>query len=188
MLLVYKFKMKVLWKYHKALKLCFFNNYIYLFIFGCAGPSLLCGLFPNCSEWELLPSCSAWVSHCGGLFCGAWDLGHVVFSSCSVWAPEHRLNVMVHRLSSSMACGIFQEQGWNLYLLPMDFLPLNLRAVPETMFYIKNPSVHFCVLACLIRERNHFFSVLLISPKQHLHLHLLFCLQNSIAFSLSLHL
>lgn len=125
--------------------------------FDCAGSWLLCGLFPNCSKWELLPSCCAWVSHCGGLFCGAWDLGHVVFSSCSVWAPEHRAIVMVHRLSSSMACGIFQEQGWNLYLLPMDFLPLNLRAVPENMFYIKNPSVHFCVLACLIRKKKSFF-------------------------------
>ena len=31
-----------------------FDNFIYLFIFGCAGSSLLCGLFSNCSEEELL--------------------------------------------------------------------------------------------------------------------------------------
>ena len=27
---------------------------IVLFIFGCAGSSLFCGLFSTCSEWELL--------------------------------------------------------------------------------------------------------------------------------------
>ena len=32
---------------------CFFC-FFYLFIFGCAGSSLLCGVFCSCSEWELL--------------------------------------------------------------------------------------------------------------------------------------
>ena len=31
--------------------------FIYVFIFGCAGPSLLLGLFSSCSEQELLSSC-----------------------------------------------------------------------------------------------------------------------------------
>ena len=36
---------------------CFFFLiilFIYLFIFGCAGPSLLCGVFCSCSERALL--------------------------------------------------------------------------------------------------------------------------------------
>ena len=40
-----------------------------LFIFGCAGSSLLHGLFSSCSEQELLSSCSARASHCDGLCC-----------------------------------------------------------------------------------------------------------------------
>ena len=33
--------------------LCFFfNGFIYLFIFGCTGSSLLCGLFSSCGEAE----------------------------------------------------------------------------------------------------------------------------------------
>ena len=58
----------------------FFNFYLflYLFIFGCAGSSLLHGL---------LLSCSVWVSHCGGFsYCGAQALGCVGFSRCGTWA------------------------------------------------------------------------------------------------------
>ena len=29
---------------------CFLNNFIYVFIFGCAGSSLLCELFSSCGE------------------------------------------------------------------------------------------------------------------------------------------
>ena len=38
----------------------FFGNFIYLFIFGGAGSSLICGLFFNCSEEELF-----FVASCG---------------------------------------------------------------------------------------------------------------------------
>ena len=63
----------------------FLQNF-YLFIFGCAGSSLLCGLFSSCSEQELLSSCSVWASHCGVFSCcRAWALGGVGFSSCSTW-------------------------------------------------------------------------------------------------------
>ena len=34
---------------------CDFKTNFYLFIFGCAGSSLLCWLFSSCSEWGLLP-------------------------------------------------------------------------------------------------------------------------------------
>ena len=45
----------------------------FLFIFGCAGSSLL---FPSCSESELLSSCGTQPSHCGGFSCfGAQSLG-----------------------------------------------------------------------------------------------------------------
>ena len=40
---------------------------------------------------------------------------HLGFSSCGSWALEHRLNRP--RLSCSMACGIFLDQGWNPRLL-----------------------------------------------------------------------
>ena len=39
-----------------------FKNF-YLFIFGRAGFSLLCGLFSSCGEWGLLPSCGKQASH-----------------------------------------------------------------------------------------------------------------------------
>ena len=41
---------------------------IYLFIFGCAGSSLLCGLFGSWGEWGLLSRCGARASDCAGFF------------------------------------------------------------------------------------------------------------------------
>ena len=74
----------------------------FLFIFCCAGSSLLCGLFSSCSKWGLLSSCIAWASHCGGFSCwGVWTVGHATvepvvaacgLSSCGSWALEHRLS------------------------------------------------------------------------------------------------
>ena len=53
---------------HSFLAPSFFFNLIYLFIFifGCAGSSLL--LF-SCGEQGLLSSCSSKTSHCGGFSC-----------------------------------------------------------------------------------------------------------------------
>ena len=63
-----------------------------LFIFGCAGSSLLCGLFPSCGEQGLLSNCSMWASHCGGFSgCRAQTLGHKGFISCGSQALEHSL-------------------------------------------------------------------------------------------------
>ena len=43
--------------------------------------------FPNCSEQELLSSCGAQASHCGGLSCcRAQPLGRLGFSRCGPWA------------------------------------------------------------------------------------------------------
>ena len=44
----------------------FFYNYIYCFIFSCAGISLLIRLFSSCGKRGLLFSCGVWASHCGG--------------------------------------------------------------------------------------------------------------------------
>ena len=41
------------------------------FFFGCAGSSLLCGLFSSCGERGQLSSCGSWASHCGGFTCRA---------------------------------------------------------------------------------------------------------------------
>ena len=67
--------------------LCIFSYtqtvFISLFIFGCAGSSLLHGLFSSCSKQQLFSRCSAWASHCSGFSCEAQTLGHAGFSSCN---------------------------------------------------------------------------------------------------------
>ena len=48
--------------------------------------------FSGCGGWELLFSCGAWVSHCGGFSCcGALSLGCLGFRSCSTWTQQLRL-------------------------------------------------------------------------------------------------
>ena len=78
---------------------CVFFQIIFKFIFGCAGSSLLCGLFFNYGEWGPLSRHGAQASHCGGFSCcGTWALGvqasvAVVheLSSCGTQALDHRL-------------------------------------------------------------------------------------------------
>ena len=81
--------------------LCFF---LYLFIYGYTGSFFAVhGLF-LAGNWGLLSSCNAWASLCGGFSCcREWVLGHVVFSSCGTL------------FSCPAACGIFLNQGSNLY-------------------------------------------------------------------------
>ena len=52
-----------------SLNLFFFNNFIYLFMFGCAECSLLCGIFSSCGKQGLLSGCCECASHCSGFFC-----------------------------------------------------------------------------------------------------------------------
>ena len=77
----------------------FLSNFIYLFIFDCAGSSLPRGLFSSCGEWGLLSSCGAQTSHCSGFSCcRARDLGCVG-------------SLVGRELSSySAACGIFLDR------------------------------------------------------------------------------
>ena len=46
----------------------FFSNTLFVY-FGCAGSSLMHGLFSSCSELGLLFSCDAWAYHRGGFSC-----------------------------------------------------------------------------------------------------------------------
>ena len=55
-----------------------------LFIFDCAGSSVLLGLLSRCSEWGLLSGCD--VQTC----CRARALGHAGFSRCGSQALDHR--------------------------------------------------------------------------------------------------
>ena len=70
----------------------FFFFKFYLLIFGCAGSSLLLGLFSRRREQGLLFSCGAQPSHCSGFSCcGSRALELAGFSSCGSQAIEHRL-------------------------------------------------------------------------------------------------
>ena len=71
------------------------NIFIHLFIFGCAGSSLLHGLFSSCNEQGLLFSYSAQASHCR-----AWALGRVGFSGCGTWDQQLWLLGSEHRFNS----------------------------------------------------------------------------------------
>ena len=88
----------------------FFNVYDFdVFIFGCAGSSLMHGLFS---------SCGAQVSHFGGFSCcRAQALGHQASVVAAPKLQSTGLILVVHRLSCSVARGIVLDQGWNLCLL-----------------------------------------------------------------------
>ena len=65
----------------------------FLNLFGCAGSSLLPGLFSSRGEWRPLSSCGAQASHhCGFSCCRAQTLECLGFSSCNSRALEHRLS------------------------------------------------------------------------------------------------
>ena len=83
---------------------------IYWFIFGCAGSSLLHGLFSSCGERGLLSSVLA--SHCHGFSCCRPQiLGRMSFSSYGSWAVETGSAATAHKFSCSMACGDFPRSG-----------------------------------------------------------------------------
>ena len=84
----------------------------HLFIFGCAGSSLLHSrLFSSCGEWGLLPSCSAQASHVVASLVGNHRLQGVQalialaheLRGCGSWALEHGLNSC--SIHCSAACG-----------------------------------------------------------------------------------
>ena len=117
--------MSILIHYSKkvSISLHFFliNLFIYLFIFGCLGSSLLCAGF------SLVAASRGYSS----LRCAGFSLQWLLllrsigsrctgFSSCGSWAQQLWLGlqsagsvVVVYGLSCSAACGIFPDQGLN---------------------------------------------------------------------------
>ena len=59
-------------------------------------------VFSSCREWSLLSSSSSRASHCSGISCLVWILGH---SGLLIMAPG---------LSCPWACRIFPDRGLNL--------------------------------------------------------------------------
>ena len=92
--------------------ICYF---IYLFLCGCFGSSLLHGLFSSCGKCGATPHVGAQASHYGCCFCcRAQALGHTGFSSCLSRALGHRLSRHVVGLSCPVACGVFLDRRSNL--------------------------------------------------------------------------
>ena len=99
---------------------------MYLFMYDCAGSSLLCGLSPRCR---------AWASHCRDFSCcGARALGQACFgscghglSSCSFWTREHRLS----------RCGVWPRLLCGMWDLPRSGTEPVSPALPGSFFTTK---------------------------------------------------
>ena len=93
------------------------------------------GFFSSCHTQGLLSSCGTQASHCSGFSCfGAQALGQRRFSGCGTWTQQLWLLGSITQAQklwcmgcSSMARGIFSDQGSNLCLLhwQVDSLPLS---------------------------------------------------------------
>ena len=102
-------------------------NLFPLFIFGHAGSSSLCGLFPSCGG-PGLPFVAGWCS------CGPWAPGCMGSAAAVPGLWSTRSVVVVHGLSCSAVCGILLDQGSNLCLLnwQVDSLPLSRQGPCKT--------------------------------------------------------
>ena len=71
-------------------------------------------LFSSCGKQGPLSSCGAQASPCRGFSCSrARAFRNSAFSSRGSWAPERKSTgsiVLAHRLSCSLACGIFPDR------------------------------------------------------------------------------
>ena len=68
-----------------------FNLFIYLRLYWVFPATHGLSLVSVSGDW-LFSSCGGWASHCGVLSSyGAWVLGHLDFSSCSMWAQWSQL-------------------------------------------------------------------------------------------------
>ena len=104
----------------------------FLFI-GSARSLLLWGLFSSSGERELPYSGGVQASHGGGFSCcRAWALGCRASVVAIPGLSSTGSIVVAHRLSCSMECGIFLDQGSNLCLLhwQVDSLPLDHQGSP----------------------------------------------------------
>ena len=95
----------------------FFFKLFILSVSCCSSGARGWGAFSGCGDPGLLSSCRARASHCS------------YFSCCGSQALEHRL-------SCSVACGIFPDRDSNLCLLrwQADFSPLSRQGSPHTIY------------------------------------------------------
>ena len=78
----------------------YFFNYLFIYLFGCVGSSLLRAGFLQLQRAGATLHCGARASHCFDFSCcrawvlGAWASVAVThrLSSCGSWALEHRLS------------------------------------------------------------------------------------------------
>ena len=93
----------------------FFNFYLFIYLFiGCIGSSLLCAGFLQLQRAGVTLRYSARASHCGGFSCcGARALGAWASVVVARGLQSAGSVIVAHRLSCSMACGIFPDQGSN---------------------------------------------------------------------------
>ena len=61
---------------HCSFNFFFDALFVYVFVFGCAGSSLLHRLFSSGGERGLLPTCGARASQCGGFLLQSTGSGH----------------------------------------------------------------------------------------------------------------
>ena len=132
--------------------LCFFFNFIYLFIY-----LWLHWVFVALHRLPLVGAtvhCSARASHCSGFSCcGAQALGTLAvvcvahgLSSCDMWALEFAGSVVVvHGLCCSLTCGVFPDQGSDSCPLhwQMDSLPLRGQRSPWSIFITPESFLRF---------------------------------------------
>ena len=89
--------------------------YYYYYLFAALGLHCCARAFSSYSEQGLLSNCGAWACHCSGFTgCRAQALECMGFSSRDTWALGYGSVVVVHRLSSPTAHGIFLGQGLTL--------------------------------------------------------------------------
>ena len=129
-------KKLLIWDLHKEqLHFAFFYFFLIYLLLAILGPCCYPQAFSGCGEWALLSSCRVRASHLSSFSGRAWALGHAAFSSCS-----SQTLVLVHRLSCSVAQGIFSDMGSNPWLLrgQRDSLPLTHQRGPTLCFLTTN--------------------------------------------------
>ena len=135
------------WPFNPQMVFCEHFCFVYLFIFGCAGFSLLC------ADLLQLLRLEAPLLHCAG-FSSQWLLllqstGSRVHKVQQLW---HLGSVVVaHRLSCPTLCGIFPTQGSNLCPLcwQVGSLPLSHQLIQllSQVFFL-----YLFILVCLEKE------------------------------------
>ena len=129
-------KVEVIWKWiMDKQKVSYFLNYSFLAVLCLRCPTQASS---SCREWGLLFSCGAWASLSGGFSCcGAQALGRVgsVVAARGLWSSGSV--VVAHRLSCSVGCRIFLDQGSNLCLLhwQADSYPLHHQGSPSRILF-----------------------------------------------------